>query len=68
MVMRNVEINTSKEINIGLLGCGFMGKCHTNAYKKIPYIYSVAKVSPCLKVLCDQNAEIVEREAARYGV
>ena len=67
MVMRNVEINTSKEINIGLLGCGFMGKCHTNAYKKIPYIYSVAKVSPCLKVLCDQNAEIVEREAARYG-
>ena len=28
-----------KEVRIGLLGCGFMGKCHTNAYKKIPYIY-----------------------------
>jgi hypothetical protein len=36
--MHNVAINTLKETNIGLLGCGFMGKCHANAYKKIPYI------------------------------
>ena len=29
-----------KELRLGVLGCGFMGKCHTNAYKKIPYIYA----------------------------
>jgi predicted dehydrogenase len=44
-----------------------MGKCHTNAYKKIPYFYPESKVLPRLAVLCDQNAKIVEREAARYG-
>ena len=34
--VRGVE---RKEVRIGMLGCGFMGKCHTNAYKKIPYIF-----------------------------
>ena len=38
-----------------------------NAYKKIPYIYPAAEFMPRLAVLCDQKAEIVEREAARYG-
>ena len=56
-----------RELGIGLLGCGFMGKCHTNAYKKIPYIYPAAGIMPRLLVLCDQNTAIVEREAARYG-
>lgn len=67
MSFKNVPPLDRKEIRIGLVGCGFMGKCHTNAYKKIPYIYSAAKVLPRLAVLCDQKADIVEREAARYG-
>ena len=56
-----------KELRIGLLGCGFMGKCHTNAYKKIPYIYPAAEIAAPAAVLCDQQADIAEREAARYG-
>ena len=62
-----VNVARPKEVRIGMLGCGFMGKCHTNAYKKIPYIYAAAGFVPRLAVLCDQKAEIVEREAARYG-
>jgi hypothetical protein len=27
------------EIGVGVLGYAFMGKAHTNAYKKIPYIF-----------------------------
>ena len=50
---------------MGVLGAGFMGKCHTNAYKKIPYIYPQAGIVPRLLVLCD--AKVAEREAARYG-
>ena len=42
---QKVTQNGRKEVRIGLLGCGFMGKCHTNAYKKIPYIYPEAGVS-----------------------
>jgi predicted dehydrogenase len=58
---------SAKEVRIGLLGCGFMGKCHTNAYKKIPYFYPDSGVVPRLAVLCDQRSDIVGREAARYG-
>ena len=57
----------AKEIRIGLLGCGFMGKCHTNAYKKIPYIYATSGVKPRLAVLCDAKPQLAQQEAARYG-
>ena len=48
---------------VGLIGTGFMGKCHTNAYKTIPYIYTEAGFIPRLTVLCDQNEKIVEEQA-----
>jgi predicted dehydrogenase len=67
VAIQKVTADGRKEVRIGLLGCGFMGKCHTNAYKKIPYIYADAGVMPRLLVLCDQNDQIVQREAARYG-
>ena len=56
-----------KELRMGVLGCGFMGKCHTNAYKKIPYIYAAAGVAPRLLMLCDKQEKKVQEEAARYG-
>lgn len=61
------EVVGPKPIRIGLLGCGFMGKCHTNAYKKISYIYASSGVLPRLAVLCDQKAELARCQAARYG-
>ena len=67
MATSKATAEAQKEIRIGVLGCGFMGKCHTNAYKKIPYIYSAAKINPRLAVLCDAKAELVQQEAARYG-
>ena len=39
---------SDRKIRIGMLGCGFMGKCHSNAYKKIPYIYAAAGFAPRL--------------------
>ena len=67
MATSNGAAEPAQEIRIGLLGCGFMGKCHTNAYKKIPYIYAAAKVKPRLAVLCDAKTELAQQEAARYG-
>jgi predicted dehydrogenase len=67
MLTNPVQPASRKELRIGLLGCGFMGKCHTNAYKKIPYIYAEAGIAPRLLLLCDQKAEIVQDQAARYG-
>lgn len=67
MTVKKVESNERKDIRIGLLGCGFMGKCHTNAYKKIPYFYPEANLMPRLLMLCDKNEQCLEHEAARYG-
>jgi len=65
--LEKVNADGRKEIRIGMLGYGFMGKCHTNAYKKIPYIYPAAEITPRLLMLCGRNEENVKREAARYG-
>ena len=67
MATNKVRPGERKEIRIGMLGCGFMGRCHTNAYKKIPYIYPLANILPRLMVLCDQKADVVERAAAYFG-
>jgi predicted dehydrogenase len=67
MTIKNVGPDPRKVVRIGMLGCGFMGKCHSNAYKKIPYIYPAANVMPRLALLCDKDEKKVEREAIRYG-
>jgi len=55
------------EIRIGVLGYGFMAKCHTNAFKTIPFIYPEAKIRPRLSLLCGRNEQNVVREAKRFG-
>jgi predicted dehydrogenase len=67
MARKKVADDGRKDVRMGVLGCGFMGKCHTNAYKKIPYIYPDAALMPRLLLLCDKDEGKVEREAARYG-
>ncbi len=67
MGTNKTSTDTRPELRLGMLGCGFMGKCHTNAYRKIPYIYPAAGVKPRLLILCDQKADLVQREAVRYG-
>jgi predicted dehydrogenase len=65
--LRKVSTAGKKEIAIGVLGCGFMGRCHTNAYKQIPYVYPDAHIMPRLAILCDKNEQKVQQQAARYG-
>ncbi|MFN0172062.1 MAG: Gfo/Idh/MocA family protein [Bryobacteraceae bacterium] len=67
MATEKVEAPSRKEIRIGMLGSGFMGKCHTNAYKKIPYIYAEAGINPRLLVICDKDEARVRQQSARYG-
>ncbi len=62
-----VERPNGQEIRIGMLGCGFMGKCHTNAFKKIQYIYPEARLRPRFLMICARKADVVQREAARFG-
>lgn len=67
MTIKNTPADPRRVLRIGLLGSGFMGKCHTNAYRKIPYIYPSANLTTRLDVLCDKDEKKLEREALRYS-
>ena len=55
------------EIGIGMLGYAFMGKAHTNAFKKIPYMMYPPVAIPRLVGIAGRNHEAVSAAASRYG-
>lgn len=57
----------TKKLGIGMLGYNFMGKSHTNGYKKLPYIYYPPPAIPVLKGICGRNEVAVKEHAERYG-
>jgi len=59
--------SSGSEVGIGLLGHAFMGKAHTNAYKKIPYIYWPTTAIPKLVQICGIPENAVAEAASRYG-
>jgi predicted dehydrogenase len=55
------------EIGVGMLGYAFMGKAHTNAFKKIPYMIYPPPAIPRLIAICGRNEAAVATAAHRYG-
>ncbi|NSW75488.1 MAG: Gfo/Idh/MocA family oxidoreductase [Candidatus Atribacteria bacterium] len=55
------------KIGVGMLGYAFMGKAHTNAYKKYPYIFWPPAAIPRLVAICGRNEKAVEEARIRYG-
>lgn len=55
------------KIGIGMLGYAFMGKAHTNALKKIPYMMYPPPAVPELVAISGRNEEAVAEAARRYG-
>ena len=56
-----------KELRIGLIGCGFMGRTHTNGYKRVGDFFPELEYRPVLKVACARNAEKAESFAKQWG-
>ena len=46
-----------KPLNIGLVGYGFMGRTHTNGYKRVNDFFPELKHRPVLKAICGRNEE-----------
>jgi predicted dehydrogenase len=59
--------NQPQSIGVGMLGYAFMGKAHTNAFKKLPYMMYPPPMIPNLVAICGRNKEAVAEAAARYG-
>jgi predicted dehydrogenase len=56
-----------KEIGVGMLGYAFMGKAHSNAYKKIAYMTWPPPLMPRLVAICGRNETAVAEAARRYS-
>ena len=55
------------EIGIGMLGYAFMGKAHSNAFKKLPYMVYPPPAIPTLIAIAGRNESAVKDAAQRYG-
>ena len=62
-----VERSIDQEIGIGMLGYAFMGRAHSNALKKLPYMMYPPPASPKLIAVCGRDQEAVSAMAARFG-
>lgn len=57
---------TKKNLNIGIIGYNFMGKAHSNAWKKVSKFFDTS-AEPILKVACGRNLENVTNFANTWG-
>ena len=55
-----------KKLNVGLVGYGFMGRTHSNAFLQAPRFFDVP-YEPVLKAVCARNADRVQSFAANWG-
>ncbi|MAF67219.1 MAG: oxidoreductase [Planctomycetes bacterium] len=54
-------------LNVGMIGYGFMGRAHTNAYLKVPRFFPELGRRPALKALCGRNRERAVDFAEQWG-
>jgi predicted dehydrogenase len=56
----------TKPLNIGMIGYGFMGKAHSNAYAKVNHFFDLP-YKPVLKAICARDEAKAKAFAATWG-
>jgi predicted dehydrogenase len=56
-----------KQLRIGLIGTGFMGRTHSNGYNRVPNFFPALEYTPVLKAVCSRNLENVKAFAEQWG-
>ena len=59
-------MSNKKELNIGMVGYGFMGRTHSNAFLQAPRFFDLP-YRPVLKAVCARNADRVKAFAENWG-
>jgi len=59
-------MSNQKPLNVGLVGYGFMGRTHSNAYGKVNQFFDLDR-RPVLKAVCGRNESNVKAFAERWG-
>ena len=55
-----------KQLRIGLIGYGFMGRAHSNAYRKVGNFFDL-EYQPVLEAICARNADNAAAFAKKWG-
>ncbi|MBA7510843.1 Myo-inositol 2-dehydrogenase [subsurface metagenome] len=56
-----------KNLNVGLIGAGFMGKAHSLAYAGMPIFFWPAPAMPIRKIIADLDETRAREAASRFG-
>src|SRR5271167_2398478 len=56
----------AKSLNVGMIGYGFMGRAHTNAYCQVNHFFDL-EYRPVLKAVCARSGDKAKEFAARWG-
>ncbi len=56
----------SRTLNVGLIGGGFMGRAHSNAYRKVNQFFDCT-YQPVLKAFCQRTLDKAKAFAERWG-
>ena len=56
----------AKPLNIGMIGYGFMGRAHSNAYAQVTHFFET-KHKPVLKAVCARDEAKAKAFAAQWG-
>jgi predicted dehydrogenase len=55
-----------KKLNIGMVGYGFMGRTHSNAFSQVPHFFSL-DYQPVLKTICARSTDKAQAFAEQWG-
>jgi len=60
-------MKNKKDLRIGLVGTGFMGRTHTNGYKRVNDFFPELGYHPVLKAVCARTKDKVQAFADQWG-
>jgi len=56
----------AKSLNIGMIGYGFMGRAHSNGYRRVPNFFDL-EFQPVLKAACARKEDAIKKFASTWG-
>jgi myo-inositol 2-dehydrogenase/D-chiro-inositol 1-dehydrogenase len=63
---RAERVMAKRRLNIGLVGCGFMGRTHSNAFRQVPQFFDT-RYDLVLKAVCARTRPAAEAFASTWG-
>src|SRR5947199_5497404 len=60
------ELSMTKPLNVGMIGYGFMGRAHSNAYSQVNHFFDL-EYRPVLKAVCARSPDKAKAFADTWG-